>query len=157
MNLTLVIAAPSDSAISAWRTALDGIPDVRFRIGKMPAIADGCDAAIVPAYLALDRYGGTPSREARVAENRRNDGLPSRIVVTPGYGPVAEKVESSNLSGPIQSMFTSCLRAVEEFNHLAVAQPIRTLLIHVVAIGFPAVDDIVIASAFRNAYIETQV
>ncbi|MET8774313.1 hypothetical protein ABZV58_04715 [Nocardia sp. NPDC004654] len=149
-----VIAAPSEVVISPWREVLEGVPGIEFRIAKMPAAADGCDAAIVPSYLALDRYGGRPRSDAQIRENHRVDGLPDFIVVTPSYGPVVGDVDSHALADPIYEIFVSCLRSIEDFNRTEIDRSIVHLLVHVVALGFEAVDDVVVATAFRRAWRE---
>ncbi|MFI2476273.1 hypothetical protein [Nocardia xishanensis] len=149
-----MIAAPSEMHIAPWREVLDGVPGIEFRIGRMPGAADGCDAVIVPSYLALDRYGGHPSSDAQIVENRRVDGLPDLIVVTPAYGPVVGNVDSRALEESIYDIFISCLNAAEDFNRIGDGRSIERLLVHVVALGLEAVAATVIAMAFRRAWCE---
>ena len=117
-----VFAAVQERVLSVWRSVLAGNGQFDLRRGYGPETAAGCDAVVMAAPLAHDRYGGKPSpARAQVLVNERGDGLPRLIVAMPAvllHGEIGPPVEASG-SAPdarLQNLVLRCLEAVDEFS-----------------------------------------
>ncbi|WP_225725057.1 MULTISPECIES: hypothetical protein [unclassified Nocardia] len=136
--MALTIAARFADKLTSWRAALADVAGVRFRVGSMPEVGFGCDAVIMPSYLAHDRYGGFYNRDhAQILENLRSDGAPDLIVCTPAYAPVTGPVsDPSVLADRIRWVFSECLDRIASFSSEADDRRIDDVLIVVGALGF---------------------
>ncbi|QIS15364.1 hypothetical protein [Nocardia arthritidis] len=151
--MKLTIAARFEHKLAPWRTALADHGGIQFRIGTMPEVGFGCDAIIMPSYLAHDRYGGFYNREhAQVLENLRSDGVPDLIVCTPAYAPVTSlESDTSVLAGRIRWVFSECLDRINSFNSEADDLRIDDVLIVVGALGFGPYESTLGPTALREA------
>jgi hypothetical protein len=156
--MRLVICAQSESRLTEWREALGDISGLDFRFGTMPDVSFGCDAMIIPAFLAHDRYGGKPeSDRAQIIENLRGDSLPALIVATPSYAPLSTKsFDHSLASTRLRDVFDKCLEAVRDYNAVHCGSQIRSIAINVAALGAGGLTDRSAADSLKDAVIRSK-
>ncbi|MCP9620040.1 hypothetical protein FOH10_06585 [Nocardia otitidiscaviarum] len=149
-----VLAGPSPDTLIPWRQAFTGIKNTEFRVGTLPEIGFGCDAQIVPAFLAHDRYGGNPyQHRGQVLENNRGDGSPDLIVSTPLHGPILSWNEGNEKAiARISEIFRASLEAIERYNSThASVENIHRILINVNAMGTGALGAACNAAGLKDA------
>ncbi len=153
-RLQLALAGPSQDSLKPWRDALLDIDSVEFRVGTLPDVGFGCDAQILPAFLAHDRYGGTPNFDnAQTLENLRGDGGPDLIVATPMYGPFTRWDEGQQKArSHIRKIFRASFDEIDRYNSVTTdLNSIDRVLIIVNAMGLGKLGNEANANGLRDA------
>ena len=147
----IVIAAAYQHLIDPWQQALADVADLEFRAGAMPEVGFGCDAQILPAYLAHDRYGGThDTQHAQLLENLRGDGAPDLIIVTPAYAAGGQPTDLALLEERLLFIFRECLTVAGQATG-ADKPRITSVLLHLGVLGIDKYDVDSCTRALRRA------
>jgi hypothetical protein len=147
-----LIASSRDATIEKWLTGLSGLDNVEFRVGSGGAVGSGCDAAVLPFYLAHDRYGGVPEiGRAQVLRNSLGDGLPGYIVATPPFQAQERVPDEAELAERVYFTVRESLDAISRYNSTGGHPPIDRVLLNVDGLGFDRFGEELSMMAVRRA------
>lgn len=152
--MQLVLAGHNSGALEPWRAVFHDDERVEFRVGSLPGIGFACDAQIVPAFLAHDRYGGVPDYDsAQVLVNTRGDGGPGLVVATPMYGPMTRWEGSEDAARErVAELFEASFDEIDRYNSNAGGDGgINRVLILVTAMGFEGLGSAASSGGLRRA------
>lgn len=156
-----VIASSAERTLNPWMQGLQDLPNLEFRVGRVPPAGEGCDAEIVSFTFAHDRYGGSPQiGKAQALVNHLQDGSPRTILATPPL-PLkdlrpdenAAKLNDKAIEEHVFRTIRLCAEEAERLNREGSMEPIRCILLHLVGLGFDRFKVEPALKGFRRAVL----